>query len=51
MLNSLVGLEEEKNEIYSEDAYRPAKREMSPVADGRRVSKQIVVFEDGDQCE
>jgi hypothetical protein len=50
MLNSLVGLEEEKNEIYSEDAYRP-KREMSPVADGRRVSKQIVVFEDGNKCE
>ena len=51
MLNSLVGLEEEKNEIHSEDAYRLTKREMSPVADGTRVSKQIVVFENGDQCE
>ena len=50
MLNSLIEIEESKEPRISDDAFKPKK---TPVKQdqGRRLSKQIIVFGDGEECE
>ena len=49
MLNSLVEIEESKERKMSDDAFRP-KKQAHHQESGRRLSKQIIVFGDGEEC-
>ncbi len=49
MRNSLTDLEECKERHSSDDAFRP-KKTTTHQETGRRLSKQLIVFGDGEEC-
>ena len=50
MLNSLVEIEESKEPRISDDPFKP-KKAQTKQEQGRRLSKQLIVFGDGEECE
>ena len=49
MLNSLVEIEESKDRRMSDEAFKPKKTTANQET-GRRLSKQLIVFGDGEEC-